>query len=359
MMKIKLYWLLCLILCALSTFYLFSIAKDRYISRAQFSIIVNDSTTADASTGLLSILSGGQAGSSPETQSTVGFIQSADLLFQLEEDFNLTEHYKAPKEDFIFKMEDDASTEDRLEYYRNRIIAQVNSASGLIDLSVECFDPETSYAMSQKILQSTEQFINSLNKKVANERLSFVKEELNRAQNNVEAQEAKILEFQNKHRIIQPEVIIAARLEAIQGLKIEKINKEIKLSTIKASSNNSPLIPELTIAVDKLGNEIAIQEERLSGDNQQKLNSVLAEYKSLENGLGFALKLREGAQIQLEQTRAEGISKSRFFSLIQKPFLPEEYTNPRRIYWSITVSVCIVLIFYLIRAIGSSIFDRA
>lgn len=357
-MKIKLYWILCFILCGLSTFYLFAVAKNRYISHAQFSIIVNNSTTANTSAGLLSILSGGQGSASPDTQSTVGFIQSADLLNQLEEDFKLTEHYKAPTEDFVFKMQDDASTEDRLAYYRSRIIAKINSTTGLIDLSVESFDPELSYTMSKQVLKSTENFINSLNKKVANERLTFVREELNRAQSNVKEQESKLLDFQNMHRIIQPEAIIAARLEAIQGLRIEKINKEIKLSTIKASSSNSPLIPELTNAVNKLAKEISTQEEKLSGDDQQKLNNILAEFKSLQNSLNFALKLREGAEIQLEQTRAEGISKSRFFSLIQKPFLPEEHTNPRRIYWSITCSVCIILVFYLIRTVGLSVFDR-
>ena len=357
-MKIKLYWLLCLTLCGLSIFYLFSVAKDRFISHSQFSIIVNDSTTANTSAGLLSILSGGQGSASPDTQSTVGFIQSADLLIQLEQEFSLKDHYKAPTEDFVFKMADDASTEDRLKYYRNRITAKINSTTGLIDLSVETFEPELSYAMSERILRNTEHFINSLNKKVANERLSFVRDELDRAQVNVEKQEAKLLDFQNKHKIIQPEAIIAARLEAIQGLRIEKINKEIKLSTIKASSSRSPLIPELITTINKLDEEIKTQEERLSGDDQQKLNNILAEYKSLQNGLEFALKLREGAEIQLEQTRAEGITKSRFFSLIQKPYLPDEYSNPRRIYWSITCSVCLILIFYLIRSIGLSIFDR-
>lgn len=334
------------------------IAEDRFTSKSQFSIIVNDTTSADTSANLMSLLGGEQGAASPDSQSTVGFILSADLLIELEKDFNLAEHFKAPKNDILFKLHDDALLEERLEHYRKRINAQFNTTTGLIEITVETYSPELSYKLSQRILNDTERFINSINKQVANERLKFVQVELERAQTNVEKQENELLEFQNKHKIIQPEVIIAARLEAIQGLRIEKINKEIKLSTIKASSSKSPLIPQLIAGINKLADEILAQEERLSGKDHQKLNNLLAEYKALKNDLDFSLTLREGAEILLEQTRAEGISQSRFFSVIQNPYIPEDSQNPRRVYLSFSFVALIALGFYILRALAKSITDR-
>lgn len=357
-MKTKLYFLLCFICCGCAVAYIYLFAEDRFMSKSQFSIIVQDQSSADVSAGLLSLLGSSGSSATPDMQATIGFIHSADLLVKLEEEFNLLEHYKSPKNDVIYKLEEDASNEDRFTYYRKRIIAEFNPATGLIDLSVETYDAELSFKLSQKILLYTEEFINSLNSDVANERLNFVGLELERAQQGVEKVEKELLAFQSKHQIIQPEVIIAARLEAIQGLKLEKIDREIKLSTLKSTSSKSPLIPEMQATIRKLGDEIKSQEEVLAGSDQKKLNKILSDYKALQLNLTFAIKLREGAEILLEQTRAEAITKSRFFSVIQNPYLSDEYTNPRRLYLSITMMIIIVLSFYVLRAFAFSVIDR-
>lgn len=357
-MKSKLYLLFCLACCACTVGYFYIFAEDRFLSKSQFSIIVDDQSSADVSAGLLSLIGGSGSAASADLQSTIGFIHSADLLLKLENEFDLINHYKSPKNDLIFKLKENASLEDRLKYYRERIVAKINTSTGLIDLNVETFEPGLSYKLSQSILSDTEQFINSMNKKVANERLTFVKTELDRAQAGVELCEKNLLNFQSKHQIIQPEAIIAARLEAIQGLRLEKINKEIKLSTLRATSSRSPLIPELKTTIKKIAEEITAQEAVLAGADQEKLNKLLAVYKSLQLKLTFANKLREGAEILLEQTRAEAITKSRFFSVIQNPYLAEDYTNPRRMYLSATFVACIMLVFYILRAFWMSIFDR-
>lgn len=357
-MKTKLYFLLCIICCACVVVYLYRFAEDRFQSISQFSITVEDQSSAEVSAGLLSVLSGSGNVAGPDLQAAIAFIHSADLLSKLEEEFNLAEHYKQPEHDIIFKLEDDASLEDRLKYYRERIVAKYNQVSGMIDLSVETFDPGLSHRLSKQILSDTEQFINSLNKDVANERLNSVNVELERAQNVVEQSEQDILSFQTKHKIINPETIIAARIEAIQALRLEKDNKEVNLRVLKSTSSNSPLIRELIATIKETEAAIQSREEVLTGPEQVKFNTILAGFKSLQLKQDFALKLREGAQLILEQTRAQAITKSRFFSVIQNPYLAEEYTNPRREYLSATWVTVIILSFYLFRAFCLSIFDR-
>ena len=60
----------------------------------------------------------------------------------------------------------------------------------------------------------------------------------------------------------------------------------------------------------------------------------------------------------LEKTRAESITTSRFFSVIQNPYLLDEETHPRRLYLSITSVIVILLTLYLSRAILASVRDR-
>lgn len=346
-----------LILCSIPPLYLALIAEDRFQSVSHFSVVVEESNNADASMGLLNFV-GGAANGASESQIAISFINSSDLLFDLQQEFGLIEHYTAPPKDFIFRLERDATKEERIEYYRSKIYAQADAQSGLIYLTVESFSPDLSKKLSEYILYKTEEFINHLNKNIANKRLSFVQDELDRAQNSIKKNEKALIDFQNKSKIIQPDAIIQAQLAAIQTLRMEKIHKKIELATLAASSPNSPIKKDLEITIGHLDNEIKKQEAVLSGPDAQKLNQVLAQYKELQLNLEFSLNLRKGAELILEKTRAETIATSRFFSVIQNPYLSEDYTHPRRWYLSITSIIVILLTLYLTRAIIASIYDR-
>ena len=344
-------------LCLAPVIYLFFIAENRYRTESHFTVVVEEASNVEASMGLLDFV-GGTSGVANDTQIAIGFIHSADLLFELEDEFDLLEHYSAPSIDFIFRLARNASREDRIKYYREKILAQADAASGLTILTVESFSPDLSKELSEYILIKTEEFINELNKEIASRRLSFAQEELDRAHNVIKQNERALLDFQNEYKIIQPEAIIQAQLEAIQGLRLDKIRRGIELATIEASSPNSPMRESLRNAINNLDREIKKQEAALSGPEAQKLNQVLAQFKELQLNLELSLNLRKGAELILEKTRAEAITTSRFFSVIQRPYLLDDETHPRRLYLSVTSIALILLVLYLIRAIIASIYDR-
>lgn len=345
------------LLCAIPVAYLWLFAADRFQATSHFSVVVEEGSNVEASMGLLDMVAGGNSGAS-DAQIAIGFIHSSDLLFELEKQFDLISHYETPPADFVFRLKRGAAKEARIDYYRKKIAAVHDARSGLIHLSVETFSPQLSRDMSQYILDETEAFINKLNKDIASRRLAFAQEEVDRAQNMIKQNEQALLEFQNKNKIIQPEAIIQAQLEAIQTLRLEKIRKEIELSTLEASSPNSPIRSSLITTIDNLEREIKNQEAALSGPEAQKLNQILAQFKELQLNLELALNLRKGAEYILEKTRTEAIATSRFFSVIQHPYLLDEYTHPRRLYLSITSVVVILLSLYVIRAVIASVYDR-
>ncbi len=372
--------LLTLIAAFASGYYLFFMAENRYLAESQFSVVIEEQSNVDVSMGLQSILSGDTLGSS-DTQAAIGYIQSANLLLELEKDFDLISHYSSPKRDWIFKLRADEkddgkfaemrntyyffplrdvpSVEDRLKYYRSKFSAKYNATTGLVDLVIETYSPELSHQISLAILKKTEAFINTQNQEIAQEQLKFSNLELKRAQELVKTQEKALLEFQNTHKIIQPEVIIQAQLAAIQTLKLEKIHKEIELTTVRASSPRSPLIRSLQTTLRELESEISSQEASLSGHNQQKLNQLLVEFKELSLNLEFAIQLKKGAEILLEKARADAASNTRFFSVIQSPYLPEEETYPRRWYLLLSACVVVMLSLIMIQALFKSVYDRS
>ena len=244
---------------------------------------------------------------------------------------------------------------DRINYYRKKIHAHLDVHSGLIHLTVESYSPKLSEELSDYILRRTEEFINDLNKEVANKRLSFAQGELERAHINIKKDEAALIAFQNKSKVIQPDAIIQAQLEAIQTLRLEKIKHEIQLATLEASSPNAPTKQSLKTAISHLDTEIKSQEAALSGEDAKKLNQILAQYKELQLNLELSLNLRKGAELILEKTRAEATATSRFFSVIQHPYISDEHSHPRRLYLSITFAIVILLSLFIVRALITSI----
>ena len=122
-----------LILCLLPSIYLTLIAQDRFQTVSHFSVVVEESNNAQASMGLLDMVTGTSAGAT-DAQVAIGFINSADLLFDLEKKFQLIEHYTAPNIDFIFRLERSPTRQECLDYYRKKISAK-SDASFWLDLS--------------------------------------------------------------------------------------------------------------------------------------------------------------------------------------------------------------------------------
>jgi len=254
-MKSKFYFLIVLLLCSAVAVYIWFFTEDRFVSHSRFSIVVEDTSNVDVSSGLMSLITNGSR-SNADIQSAIGYIHSSDMLLEIEEEFNLEEHYTAPKDDIVFRLEQDPSLEDRLNYYRDRIVAKYNATSGLIDLSVETFEPDLSFKISQSILSRTEQFVNGLNKEVASKRMEFVKNELARSLSVVSAEQKKLLSFQSKHGIIDPDQIINARYAAIESLDLEVIRREVDLGTLRATSPMSPSIKAQEMTIAKFKEEI-------------------------------------------------------------------------------------------------------
>jgi len=341
----------------LTAIYLFAMASNRYTAKANFSIIVKEQSSIDMATGLSALL-GAANSASQDTLSTLGFIQSSDLLLEIEDRFNLAEHFSAEKQDFVFNLSKDTLIEDRLEYYRKRILAQVNPNSGLIDLSVETYSPELSLEIAKYILMKTETFINEQNQEVATKQLTFAQAELNRTHQVIQQKERELITFQNTHKIVEPEAIIQAQLEAIQTLRLEKISREIELATLRANSPQSPIIRNLSSTIQGLDTEIKNQEATLSGDDQEKLNQLLVQFKELTLDLEFAIQLHKGAELMLETARTEAARNTRFFTIVQTPFLPEEDAYPRRWYLLISTVICSLLVFVTMQSLSKAIFKR-
>lgn len=338
--------------------YLWLFTQDRFVSIASFKISRQSSSSSEAGFAQLA-LPGLTDSGSVDSQIAIGFVDSADLLIGLEQEFNLRDHYSTPQKDFFFRLPKDALLEERLDYYRARIYAHFDKETGLTMLTVDSFDPKLSKDIAVTLLQRTEAFINSLNQTVADQQLQFVRGEVDRADKHVKEVSMEILDFQNSHNIVKPDEVISANLMAVQDLRVRRLKSETVLHSLLRDSPDSPRIETLRSQLRSLDEQISAETAKLTSPEQNSLNQVLARFKELELKLEFAIKMRTGAITQLEKHRMETLSQSKFISIIQRPYLPEDVGYPRRPYATITILAIGVLLFLILRVLIHSIQEKA
>lgn len=347
-----------LAILASSLFYLWFITHNRYHSEATFKISRQESSSGTDSTLASIIMPGLNDSATMDAFIAIGFIQSADLLIELEEMFNLQDHYSSPKVDLIFRLRANAPLEERLKYYRKRIKAHFENETNLTYLTVDAFNPELAQNMANTVLEKAEAFVNQINQDVAEQQISFIMREVERSTDQINDINRELLKLQNKHQFIRPTEVISASLAAVQELEMERLKNEAELATLLRDSPESPRIGNIQSMIQSLAEVIENEKAKLSGDERDRLNQILMDYQAIELRLEVATNIRTGVEILLEKNRAEATARSRFFTVIQNPYLPEDVAIPRRGYWSITIFCIVGLSFMITRALVNSVFER-
>jgi capsular polysaccharide transport system permease protein len=341
---------------ALTIVYIWKFTQDRYVTSAAFKISRQDGSSVES--GLVQLALPGLSDSgSMDSQIAIGFVGSADLLLQLEKEFGLIDHYTAPERDFVFRMQPGWLLEERLAFYRKRIYAHFNKDTGLTAVTVDTFDPELSHKIAQAVLVKAEAFINVINQEIADQQLAFVRSEVERTGARVEEINRQLVELQNKHKFVNPDDLIQGSVSAVQSLQMDHLRSEAELASLLRDSPGSPQIETLRSRLRSLQELIDVETAKLSGSERDRMNQILVDYKELQLKLDFANRLRSGAEMMLEKNRAEAASRTRFFSVIQKPFVPEDAALPRRGYATASIIILGVLLFLVFRALTHSILE--
>ena len=345
-----------IILAAIIT-YIWVFAQDRFVTSASYKIIRQNPGSGESGFAQLGLTGITDTGSS-DSQIAIGYVNSVDLLISLEQKFNLREHYASPQKDTVFRLEKDAPLEKRLKFYRNRIYSHYDKETGLTMLTVDTFDPQLSKNIADAVLKKTETFINALNKNVADQLLAFIHGELERSETQVREATLELLELQNTHNLVAPDETITATLKGVEELRMQRLRTETTLASLQRDSPDSPRIETLNSRLHSLDEQITVESAKISGPEQDQLNQILARYKELEIKLEFANNLRLGSESLFEKHRVDAMSNSRFISVIQHPFLPEDVGYPERPYATATILGLGILLFLILRVLVHSIYER-
>lgn len=331
---------------AIAVIYFGLVASDRYVSRAE--LVVKQSDQIKMLPDALSML--GLGGSNHQDILLIqDYLKSADLLDKLDKKLGLKAHYQSSNVDYFSRLPNHVSREEFLKYYREHITLRLDDVSGVLTIELQAFDPAYGQKVVGVMLKESEGFINKLGHQVALEQLAFVEKEVDRAYQRVQAEKAKVLEFQNTHHLISPESTSTARMGVVSQIEAQLAQQQAQLKQLQSYMKaTAPAVVSVQARVDALTEQLAQEQARLTGADKNAMNEVTASYMDVQTQATLAADLYKTGLISLEQARIEAYRKLKHLLVISQPTLAEDAEYPRRLYNLATIGVLLCLLYGLI-----------
>ena len=308
------------------------IASDVFISESRF---VVRSPQRQSVAGLGALLQGaGFSRAQDDTFTVHDYILSRDALGLLEKEIRVSALFKREEIDLLSRFAPlglDESFEEFFLYYSKRVSISANSQSAISTLKVRAYSAEDAQLINEKLLQISEQLINSLNERGRQDMVRFAAREVEQAENKAKAAALALSGYRNQKGVIDPERQSSLQLQQIAKMYDELLTAKAQLAQLRSLAKDNPQIPTLQKRVDMLQTAIDSENARIAGGEKSLANKA-AEFQRLALEREFADRQLAVALASLEQARNEAVRKQLYLERVAQPGLPDKAMEPRRLH---------------------------
>ncbi len=312
--------------------YLAFYASDQY--ETEMSFTVQQGTKSQRSvTGVMALAAqiSGFSSTSQETFMVLEYLRSAAVVHDIGGAAFLEPIFARNDIDYLARMDQKLPIEDIVEFWRDKVIPELDARSGIINLKIRAFSAEDSELVAKKLLTLTEKLVNGISLRSRNDTLQRVEQDVKRSANILAETRLKLLSFRNTEQSIDPVQDAEQISIMITDLTLKRIEIETELETMtKQSSGNSPAIRVKKDQLDAFNQQITKLEARLTGSVGAKdtVSSKLIEYETLKTELAYREKLYSITLSGYEQAREEVEKQQIFVIPIVSPSVAESSTYP-------------------------------
>lgn len=323
----------CVIVPTLLTIaYLTFYASDQYETEMSFTV-QQGSKSQRSVTGVMALAAqiSGFSSTSQETFMVLEYLRSTAVVHDIGEAAFLEPIFARNDIDYLARMDAQLPVEDIVDYWRDKVIPELDARSGIVNLKIRTFSAEDSELVAKKLLQLMEKLVNEISLRSRNETLHRVEQDVKRSADILGETRRELLSFRNTEQSIDPVQDAEQIGTMITDLTLKRIELETELETMtKQSSLNSPATRVKKDQVGALNQQIAKLEARLTGASGESdtVSSKLIEYETLKTELAYREKLYSITLSGYEQAREEVEKQQIFVIPIVSPSVAESSTYP-------------------------------
>jgi capsular polysaccharide transport system permease protein len=344
----------------LSAAYLYLLAADRFVSES----IITVKQSGEQPVGLAGLASIFQVtGTNARADLTLlqTYITSMDMLQILEERLHLREAFSSPRADVLFRLKADASQDEFLAYYRERIEARFDDTTGLLSLRTQGFTAEQAQAINKTIVEACEVFINRISQRLAQDQMGFAAGELSKATDKFQSAKQKMFTFQERNKVLDPSAQAQANSAMTLELQARLSRLEADLRAISSyMADNSFQVRTLREQIAAAREQLAVESSRGTSESRSgpRLNTLAGEFRELQIEVNFAEEAYKSATMSIETARLESTRKIKSLVLVASPMKPDDPTYPRRLYDLVALLLGFSLLFGIARLLVATIEDH-
>ena len=309
----------------LSLLFFYGIGRDRYFVKSE--VVVRkpqDSVTAGLSIGTL--IGGGNQGSIEDARYLQTYLESPQVLKDLEGQFNFRIAYAKKGLDPFAGITIDASKEKVHDFYRRQVGVQLNEVSGVMTITSFGYNPDVATRLNEFLNKQAEKFVNQLNQDVYRKQLVFSEQQVQ--DNLIKLQQAsdKLAAFQQNQQLMSARAEVEVSGSLVSALEAELVKQKVLLATLRRRfvDPQAPEIRQVVDQVQELQKQVQLERASLVSPAGRNLPAESAQLAALEGDLKFKAELYKAALASAETTRIESMRQARFLAVLAEPLTPDD-----------------------------------
>lgn len=310
------------------------IASDVYVSESRF--VVRSPQRQASQSGLVGALLQGTGFSraTDDTYPVIDYIQSRDALQVLSRDDYVQKAFGHNQGDLFSRfpgVDRDRSFESLWKYYQKRIVeVDFDSTSSITTLKVRAFTADDAHRINAQLLSLSEQLINRMNERAAEDAVQFAQHEVDQAAAKAKTAALALADYRNTHTVFDPDKESAQQLIQVGALHQQLYAAQNQLTVLEAIAPANPQIGTLRASITGLQRQIDNAESGVVG-GKGSLSDKASSYARLQLDVQFADKQLASTMTALETARAEAQRKQLYLERLVEPNDPDVAIEPHRL----------------------------
>jgi capsular polysaccharide transport system permease protein len=272
--------------------------------------------------------------SSSDTDILYKFIQSQELVRNVDKALNLRAIYQKPTLDPVFRLDDSAPIEDLVDYWKRMVRIFYDPSTGLMEIEVRAFDPVDAQDIAQDLFDRSSAMINALSAVARNDTSRYAKEELDDAVERLKQARQALTLFRNDKQIVDPTADIQGQMGLLNSLHAQLATSLIELDLLADTTRDTdPRVEQAKRKIVVINTRIDAERQKLGvggGRGGGAFADLVGQFESLQVDREFAEKAYVSALSAYDSSLAEARRQSRYLAAYVQPTLAETPLYPQR-----------------------------
>ena len=342
-------------------YYLYTMAKDQFVSEVGFTVRREE---APLVSNLLTTLGNVSSSSSSDSDILFEYVRSQELVRRGGEEIDLRSLYGAVyDEDPVFGLNPQATIEELVDYWQRVVRVSYAPSTGLLELEVRAFDPQTATRIARLVFSESSEMINELSQIARDDATRYAREDLERAQADLKALRQSLTEFRLRTQIVDPQAAIQGQMGLLASLQQQLGEALIEYDLLVGKApDNDPRILQVKSRVEAIRARIDQERQQFGqgGDVAAGENyaTMVARFEQLLVEREFAEQKYATAVANFDRAQTEAQRQSRYLAAYVGPTEAESAIYPRRLLIFLLVAFFSTIAWAILALVYYSLRDR-